>query len=171
MKLRHGIYTPYQGYELKLTETRVDFPIPDHERTFLLLWDETQKCPFSDFTKESHLEGYYKVIPGHEISEVFYIHTLGRYKNQAVEIFSSREDQLVVSTRNKSVAKELRLTKTGKNWYQRRVLFEEVEVIWEELTRLRNNSDILHQIAELKSIWTLRNRKEVEEKGKWFGLF
>lgn len=151
--IRNGIFTAYKNYELKLVESREEVPVPIEEKSYQIWYENNANCPFGDFIKSSHNNGFYKIVTIDQLKDVFAVRTLGKYNNKVVEVFPSREkDHLQISTRDKSTATDLHFTKVGEDWYMKEVDSSALELVWEKILRVKTPKDKQEQIFRLKEL-------------------
>jgi len=151
--VRNGMYIRYKNYELKIVETRVEVPIPIEQKKYQILYEDGSNCPFDDFVKSNHDNGYYKILKIDKLNDVFGVRTFGKYNGFPVEIFKTNKDGFfMIATRDSSIADELKFNSTNENWYTKEILNSKLELIWEEITRIKQTNEKYGDIIRLNEL-------------------
>ncbi len=158
------MYARYENLELKLVEARIDVPVPDDQKTFLLWYPNLKDCPFEDFEIDRFDQGFYKIIPISQIEKAFLVRTFGKYKKLVVEIFEGKENKVQIASRNLMIAEELNLTKVGKEWYMNEVEISNLKLIWEEKIEITKSESLYGEILKLNEIWNDKTERMKIEK-------
>ena len=49
----------FRGHQLKLVESRIEVPVADEQKTYQLWFEKGVECPFEDFDKSIHNNGFF----------------------------------------------------------------------------------------------------------------
>ncbi|MFS0864284.1 hypothetical protein [Fredinandcohnia sp. 179-A 10B2 NHS] len=116
---RKGNYTNYNGKEYKIVRTK--------ESEIFLLSNDNQ-----DVEKgfEKYAEGVYqKKVNESELTDVFYVHPVGKYKGHEFDVIVNQSgDKVNLGTNNAKLAEELGFNRTDKFYYEKVVSADEVVI-------------------------------------------
>jgi hypothetical protein len=147
----------YEGHQLKLVESRIEVPVSAKQKTYQLWYEEGSNCPYEDFEKSVHNNGFFKTIGIDQIKNAFWIRTFGLYKKFQIEVFPSKKrNQIQIATRNKMTASELGLNKLGEHWYKKEVDYSRLELVWEESIKIVYSKQKYGHIIRLAELMKIR---------------
>lgn len=119
--IRFGTYTTYRDYDLRLIE----------KNNYYRIIYEGQKCPFDDFIAYAN-NVYYKDLPKQEISNAFFIKTVGVYKGYQFDISQLNLNNVIgIVTDDKQAYENLNLDFREKGVYQKEIFINELDKLWE----------------------------------------
>jgi hypothetical protein len=120
--IRFGTYTIYKNYDLRLIE---------QNDCYRLIYEGTN-CPFNDFSVYTE-NVYYKDLLKEEISNAFFIKTLGVFKGYQFDISQLNQKNLIgIITDNKQAFEDLNLDFRERGVYQKEILICELDLLKEE---------------------------------------
>ncbi len=166
--IRNGIFTEYKGYQLKLIESRIEVPIPVEQKEYQIWYDDDSDCPFEDFEKSNHNNGFFKTVKIDQLKNVFAIRTLGKYHNFIIEVFVSKnKNHFQIATRNQSIASELKFNKIGEDWYMKELESSELELVWEEVIQIKQSNEKFGHIARIYELLQIRMNQLKQESNRY----
>jgi hypothetical protein len=158
MIIRSGTYTDYKGYHLKVYPVRVETSMPNNEKKYILHYEKGEKCPFHDFEKFKHDDGFIKIISDNELTNSYTVQTFGFYRGFKFRVTEFKLDQNIVNieTNEDAAFNKLKLFKVSdqnqKNLYIEQIPILDLETIWEERTASPYNLPIPNNIEPILKI-------------------
>jgi hypothetical protein len=129
MNIRFGTYTHWDGIECKVEEVRSEVPSP---REIVLLTEDSVSSK-AGFQLRADGRTYWKQILLTELTNAYYIRTIGLYQSVSVQVFPKPNNSslVVIGTSNQAEAVQVGLIQTLDNWFTEDVAILEISNLHE----------------------------------------